>query len=525
MTETKFDYVVIGGGTAGLVMAARLTEDPNVTVAVLEAGPENTFETGEYAAGAGGMWGPETNWWYMSSPQPGLSDREIMQARGKVIGGCAAINVGSWSRGTKENYESWNLPGWDWETILETYKKIESSQKDNDEFRGKSGPMRLEDSPWGSDMTDVFRDAAVEVGIGTTTDRNGADPVGFDLWETIFPDGRRWNTEHGYLNPARKRENLTVITEAHVTKINFDGKRASSVSFSKGGHGQEVNAAKEVLVCAGAIGSPQILMLSGVGPADHLREHGIEVVENLPAVGQNLSDHLRTQFGALSPEGVGAPVHADASDPAQLQEWRTTGYGPLAVASNTSSAFFKTDPAVPHPDIELMYVINPPDDLTEDKNRGGWAIMVGLVQPKSKGSVRLASADPMTKAIYDPAYLSDPADLATYVKGFRVALAHVGTKALSARTDMASLQLSPEASDSEIEELIKSTAASIFHPVGSCRMGRDGDDTAALDTQCRVKGLDGLRVIDASSVPELISGHTMAPTILVAERVAEMMKG
>jgi choline dehydrogenase len=524
MSEAKFDYVIIGGGTAGLVMAARLSEDPNNSVAVLEAGPENTFETGQYAAGAGGMWGPATNWGFNSSPQAGLNDREIMQARGKVIGGCAAINVGSWSRGTQGNYESWDLPGWDWDTVLETYKTIENSPGTDPAYRGQSGPMRLEDTPRGTDMTDAFGEAAVEVGIGKTEDRNAADPIGFDLWETIFPNGRRWNTENGYLDPARDRANLTVITEAHVTKINFDGKRAVSVSYSKDGAGQEIQAAKEVILSAGAIQSPQILMLSGVGPADHLREHGIAVVENLPAVGQNLKDHLRTQFGALTPAGVGETIYADPSDPDQLAEWRATGYGPLAFAENTSSAFFKTSPDAAHPDIELMYAINPPQDLREDPTRAGWYIMVGLVQPKSSGEVRLASADPMAKAIYDPAYLSDPADLAVYIKGIRKALEHVETKAFAPYTDMSTLQLSVDASDTDIATLIQTTAASIFHPVGSCRMGRDGDDTAALDTQCRVKGVEGLRVVDASSVPELVSGHTMAPTILVAERVSAMIK-
>ncbi|WP_051279919.1 GMC family oxidoreductase [Hellea balneolensis] len=524
INDTKYDYVIIGGGTAGLVMAGRLTEDPTVSVIVLEAGPENTFETGQYAAGAGGMWGPTTNWGYMSAKQAGLNNREIMQARGKVIGGCAAINVGSWSRGTKNNYNSWDLPGWDGATILETYKKIESSQKGNTKYRGTSGPMHLEDTPRGSDMTDVFRKAAIEACVGETKDRNAANPIGFDLWETIFPKGRRWNTENGYLDPARERSNLKVFTDAHVTRINFKGKRAISVSYSKDGKSVVVKAHKEVLLCAGAIGSPQILMLSGVGPAEHLREHGIDVIENLPAIGQNLADHLRTQFGALTPKGKGVAIYADPSDPKQLEEWRKTGYGPLALAENTCSAFVKTKADVPHPDVEFMYAINPPMSMRDDKSRAGWYIMVGLVQPKSKGSVRLASADPMKKAIYDPAYLSDPEDMATYIRGFRIALEHVKTKALSEYTDMSTLQLSINASDDEIAALIKSTAESIYHPVGSVRMGRDDDDTAALDTQCRVKGLQGLRVVDASSIPELVSGHTMAPTILVAERVAQMIK-
>ena len=524
MTETNFDYVVIGGGTAGPVLAARLSEDPNTSVLIIEAGPENTYETGEFAAGVGGMWAPATNWGFSSAPQKQLNNREINQPRGKVIGGSAAINVGSWSRGTRGNYESWNLPGWGWEAVLDTYKKIEASNRPFPELRGQSGRMKLESTPIGSDMTNVFRKAAVEVGVGLTEDRNSAEPVGFDVWETIFPDGRRWNTEHGYLNQARTRSNLTVLTEAHATKINFNGKRAVSVSFEQAGTTHEVIATREILLCAGAINSPQLLMLSGVGPEDQLREHGIEVVENLPAVGANLADHLRAEIGALTPQGVGETAYSDASDSVQMAEWRATGYGPLSIAENTSAAFVKSDPAVEHPDIELLYAINPPYALREDPARAGWYLMVGLVQPKSKGAVRLVSADPMEKAIYDPAYLSDPLDMATLIKGLRLALAHVNTKALLPFTDMSTLTVSVDSTDAELEAHIRNTAESIYHPVGSVRMGVDGDDTAALDTQCRVKGVEGLRVVDASSIPELVSGHTMAPTILVAERVAAFIK-
>ena len=524
VSSTNFDYVIIGGGTAGPVLATRLTEDPNVSVLMIEAGPENTFETGQYAAGVGGMWAEETNWGFNSAPQSQLNDRQINQPRGKVIGGSAAINVGSWSRGTKGNYESWNLQGWDWNTIVETYKRIEASQRSDTTLRGTAGRMQLESTPRGSSMTDVFEKAAQQAGVGLTSDRNAEDPIGFDVWETIFPGGRRWNTEHGYLNDARARPNLKIVTEAHVTKINFDGKRAVSVSFNKENQSQVVAAVKEVLLCAGAINSPQLLMLSGVGPADHLNEHGISVVHNLSAVGANLADHVRTQIGALAPEGVGETTYSNASDPQQLAEWRATGYGPLSIAENTSAAFVRSEPSVPEPDIELLYAINPPYTMRKDKKRAGWYLMVGLVQPKSKGSIRLASNDPADKAIYDPAYLSDPQDMKTMVAGLRLALSHVGTEALASYTDMSTLTLSIDATDEEIEAHIRSTAESIYHPVGSVRMGADSDVTAALDTQCRVKGVDGLRVVDASSIPELLSGHTMAPTILVAERIASFIK-
>ncbi len=471
------------------------------------------------------MWGPATNWGYNSAPQPGLGGRQIMQPRGKVIGGCAAINVGSWSRGTRDNYASWGLPGWDWETILATYKKIESSQKDNKKYRGMSGRMRLEDTPAGTDMTEVFRQAAIESGVGLTRDRNGANPVGFDLWETIFPDGRRWNTEHGYLNGARKRSNLAIMTEAHVTRINCEGKRARSVSYQRGGQSYEVIAEQEVLLCAGTVNSPQLLMLSGIGPAAHLREHGIEVIEDIPAVGANLGDHLRVELGALAPEGVGETLYPNPGDPKQLEQWRAGDYGPLTVAENTAAAFVRSRKGVEHPDIELMYAINPPMGLRKSNpGRAGWYIMVGLVQPKSRGNIRLSSADPMEKAIYDPAYLSHSDDMETYKKGIRIALSHAKTKALKPYTDSTTLTLPLDADDATLEAHIRKTAESIYHPVGAVRMGVNGDPTAALDPQCRVRGMEGLRVVDASSIPSLISGHTMAPTILIAERVAAMIK-
>ncbi|MEM9317967.1 MAG: GMC family oxidoreductase N-terminal domain-containing protein [Pseudomonadota bacterium] len=519
-----YDYIIVGGGTAGPVLAARLTENPRTRVLLLEAGPENTFEASGYVAGAFAMWGPRTNWGYASSPQPGLNGREIAQPRGKLIGGSAAINIGSWSRGTRGNYESWDLPGWDWDTIVQLYKRIENTTKEDVDLRGQSGKMQLEMTPAGSEMTEIFRRAAIEAGIGITQDRNAAVPTGFDLWECIYPLGHRFNTENGYLKVARSRANLTVLTEAFVSRVIFDRQRAVRVCYTKGGQEFEASAEGEILLCGGAINSPQLLMLSGVGPADQLREHGIAVTQNLAAVGSNLADHLRVDFGALTPVDTGETAYADPNDPAQLAQWRRGAYGPLTIAENTSAAFVKSDPSVAEPDIEIMYSINPPLALrATHPERAGWYMNVGLVQPKSTGSVSLNSADACEKAIYDPGYLSHPDDVATYIKGMRIALSQVKTATLAAYTDRATLSLSPEAGDDEIEAHIRATAESTYHPVGSARMGRGDDPTAALDPQCRVKGVEGLRVVDAASIPALVSGHTMAPTILVAERVADFM--
>lgn len=520
-----YDYVIIGGGTAGPVIAARLTEDPENSVLLLEAGAENTFEASLYVAGAHDMWQGETNWNYMSSPQSGLNGRQIAQPRGKLMGGSAAINVGSWSRGTKENYEAWGLEGWDWDTIRDTYLAIENSPRQDAELRGQNGPMVFEDTPQDGVITEAFRAAALELGIGVTEDRNAENPVGFDVWETIFAKGRRWNTVDGYLSGASRRKNLVVQTNAYATKVNFDGKRAVSVSYTRDGEAFEAMFAKEVILCCGTINTPQLLLLSGVGPAEHLRDHGIEVVENLPGVGENLADHLRVDIGALTPEGVGKTTFADASDSEELEEWRATGYGPLAFNENTSAAFVRSSPDAPHPDIEFMYSVNPPYGLRGDNpGRAGWYINTGLIQPKSRGSVRLASADPRDKPIFDPSYLSDPADIATYVKGVQLAVRHTATKAMAPFFDPDTLTMAPDADTSEIETYIRTRAESIYHAVGTAKMGSDDDPTAVLDARLRVRGLDNVRVADASAIPSLISGHTLAPTILIAEMAAMFIK-
>lgn len=519
-----FDYIIVGGGTAGPVLAKRLSDDPTVTVLMLEAGKENTYEASQYVNGVFAMVMGEANWGYQSTPQQHLNNRKIAQPRGKVIGGSAAINVGSWSRGAQENYEAWGLNGWDWETVLAKYQQIENSPGSNPIYRGQKGPMLLEGTPSGTFMTDVFRDASLEMGIGITDDRNAANPIGFDLWECIFRNGRRHNTDVSYLQGARSRSNLKIETEAYVSKIIFNGRRANGVVYIRGRETITVAAKQEIVLCAGVINTPQLLMLSGVGPAEHLRSHDIQVVKDLSGVGSNLSDHLRVEVGALAPEGIGETLYANAQDPAQLREWRETGYGSLAVAENTSAAFFKSRPDVPAPDLELMYNINP-SYLNRQSNpdRAGYYINVGLIQPKSRGSVRLASADPTEKPLFDPQYLSDPQDIEVFKIGVRTALEYTKTEALSPYTDVSTLSIASDADDAQLEAYIRTVAETIYHPVGTAKMGHDDDPAAVVDSTLKVKGIAGLRIADASVLPTLVSGHTMAPTILVAEMAADFM--
>ncbi|MEL7219952.1 MAG: GMC family oxidoreductase N-terminal domain-containing protein [Bacteroidota bacterium] len=523
--DTTVDYIIIGGGTAGPVVAARLSENPANNVLLIEAGGENTKEAIGCVGGAGQMWPPDTNWGYNSTPQKGLKGREIMQPRGKVMGGSAAINIGSWSRGTEENYDSWNLEGWDWDTVKQWYLKIEDSDRGASQYRGVGGPMKLETTPEGTYMTQVFKQACVEVGLGVTEDLNAAEIEGFDVWQCIFKNGRRHNTINNYLDEARLRSNLTIQTEAFVSKVIIENGVAVGVEYFQDGATKTATANKEIVISTGTYATPKILMHSGIGPADYLKSLGIAVVKDLPGVGENLADHLRTDVGVTAPDGVGVSLRSNAQDPIQLEEWRATGYGPLSVGENTSVSFFKSSPDVPVADMELMFNINAPVQWgAPPPKNAGYHIDVGLVQPKSKGNIRLASADPKDTILVNPNYLGDEEDVKTYIKGIRTALKFFQTPALKAYTDLHTITLIPDASDADIEEYIRSRAESIYHPVGTAKMGTDNDPMAVVNTKLQVRGIKNLRIAGASVIPNLISGHTMAPTVLVAERAADFIQ-
>lgn len=525
MDKKQFDYIIVGGGTAGPIVAARLSENPKNTVLLIEAGKENTKEAIGYVNGAGQMWTPDTNWGFNSTAQSGLKGRQIMQPRGKVMGGSASINIGSWSRGIAANYNSWNLENWNWETILPWYKRIENSDKGTEEYRGMNGPMLLETSPEGTYMTQKFKEACVELGLGATSDLNGKELEGFDVWQCIYKNGRRHNTIKNYLDGARLRSNLTIQTDTFVNKVVVENSVAVAVECTQGDSTNTIKANKEIIISTGTYATPKLLMLSGIGPATYLHGLGISVTKDLPGVGQNLADHLRTDIGVTAPDGVGESLRANPKDPNQLQEWRKTGYGPLSVAENTSVAFFKSSRNVPAPDMELMFNINAPMQWgAPPPKNAGYHIDVGFVQPKSKGDIKLASADPKDAMLINPNYLSHEDDINTYVKGIKQALKITETAALKPYTDPATRTLSANASDAEIIEYIRGKAESIYHPVGTAKMGKDSDPLAVVNTKMQVRGIKNLRVADASVIPNLISGHTMAPTILVAERLAGYIK-
>jgi len=383
--------------------------------------------------------------------------------------------------------------------------------------------MIFEDTPVVSQMTDLLRQACIEAGYGATQDHNGAKFDGFDLWETIFPYGRRRNSAEAYLRPARVRKNLTVLTRAMTTQIEIAGNRATGVGIERDGRTQTITVAREVLLCAGAFGSPHLLMLSGIGPGDHLRAHGIKVVTDLPGVGANLIDHLATRLGwAEETSRDTAPVYGDPSDPSQLETWRHGGTGPLAANPYTSIAFVRSTNEVDLPDIELLFGVTPPESLTVDKTVSGFTTFVAHVTPQSRGTVRLASADPHDPPSIDPGYLTDPNDLPVLIAGVRRALALAATQPLKPYTGK--YELDQGAPNEAITAWIRSHPVSMYHPVGTARIGASDDMHAVLDPELRVRGIEGLRVLDVSAMPGIIRGHTMAPALYIAERGAALIR-
>jgi choline dehydrogenase len=520
------EYIIVGGGWAGCIVAARLSENPRSRVLLLEAGSENSYEHSYYGSGVLGMWSEETNWNFSSTPQEELGGRTVNHPRGKVIGGSAAINLGSWSRGIADDYDSWEragASGWAWRHALDTFRRAEASTRPDDRSRGRHGPLRLENAPLGSEMTTLFREACIDAGVGVTDDHNATQFEGFDRWETIFPGGRRRNSAEAYLGSAvRSRENLEVITRALVTKILIQNGRATGVDYELAGERRRALASREVVLCAGAFQSPQLLMLSGVGPAAHLRTLGIEVIADLRGVGANLIDHPNFSIGAAAASGGIAPVRPNAADAEQLETWRHTGEGPLSVIQNPAIAFVRSKPDLDDADIELLFHISPPPDLSADPATGGFSILIANVHPCSRGEIRLASPDPHAAPLIDFRYLSHPEDLTVMIGGTRVAMRIAATKPLAPY--VARRNYDPQGSDADIGAAIRSSSQSMFHPVGTARMGATDDPMAVLDSQLRLRGIEGLRVIDASSMPGIVRGHTMAPVLYVAERGSELIR-
>jgi len=528
----EFDYVVVGGGSGGCVLASRLTEDPAVSVCLLEAGgPDKSVFIHAPAGVVAMLPTPLNNWAYQTVPQPGLNGRRGYQPRGKTMGGSSSINAMVYVRGHRWDYDNWAAlgnPGWSYEDVLPYFKRAENNETHReDPFHGTGGPLNVAELRSPSPINQAFIAAAGMHGVPHVADYNGAEQFGAFMFQVTQKNGERHSVAKGYITPNLSRPNLAVKTHALCSRIEFEGKRARGIVYSVNGQEKVVRARREVLLAGGAFGSPQLLMLSGVGAGADLQAMGIPVLQDLPGVGRNLHDHIdhvqtwrtrnhRETFGvSLS----GAPRMAGA-----VPAWRRERTGPITSNFAESGAFVRSSPEVEVPDLQMVFVVAIVDDHSRKLHLGhGYSCHIEVLRPHSRGSVKLASRDPRVAPLIDPAFLADERDLELLAKGVQLQMDIMGSRPFDAyrgnmlypvdRHDLAA-----------IKEDIRQRADTQYHPVGSCRMGPQDDPLAVVDARLRVRGIDGLRVVDASVMPQICGGNTNAPTVMIAEKAVDMIR-
>src|SRR5579871_242015 len=524
----EFDYIVIGAGSAGCVLANRLTADGKSSVLLLEAGPEDKHMWIHIPLGYGRLFKEKTvNWMYQTEPEPGLNGRSVFQPRGKVLGGSSSINGLLYVRGQHEDYDRWrqhgNL-GWGYDDVLPYFKKAEDQTRGGDDYHGTGGPLPVSDWRHADPLSEAFVDAAVQVGIPRNPDFNGVTQEGAGFFQTTTRGGRRASVAVAYLNPAKSRRNLHVETSALAERVLFEGRRAVAVRYSSAGVARTARARKEILVCGGAYNSPQLLQLSGVGPAELLRQHGIEVVLDAPGVGHDLQDQIQVRVVMRCSQAI--TLNDIVNNPfrkvmtgLRYAAFRT---GPLTIAAGTSGAFFKTNPRLATPDVQIHFLPFSTDKMGEKLHPfSGFTATVCQLRPESRGSLKIRSADPAVPPEIRINYLATETDRAAFVDGIRILRKILAAPALKAYCSGEVYPGSDKTSDADLLDFCRKTGSTVYHPTSTCRMGND--PLAVVDQRLRVRGIEGLRVVDASVMPDLMSGNTNAPTIMIAEKASDMI--
>ncbi|MFS8044032.1 MULTISPECIES: GMC family oxidoreductase [Xanthobacter] len=527
-----YDYVIVGAGAAGCVLANRLSADPTVSVCVLEAGPKDSFEF-IHTPGAFGyfMFSKKYDWSYDAKPDPALRRGEpLFCPRGKTLGGSTSINGMVYTRGHRSDYDRWadlGNEGWNYDDCLPYFRKAEHNVRGADKYHGGEGPLAVSDSEMNFTISKVFVEAARQAGMPMSDDFNGEHYEGFGPYQFTIANGRRCSTAVAYLHPAMNRHNLTVMTGVDVLRINFDGQRAIGVTAVHKGRRFAIEAKREVIVSAGAFNTPQLLMLSGIGDPDELRAQGIGVVKELPGVGKNLQEHADAAVLTTSHfhGGVQLSLLGVLQMVGEGVEYYGAHLGKLRSSVTEAGGFLKTDPSLDVPDVQIHTIPLLFDDSGRDLHlmeTDGYSCHVCCLRPKSRGTVGLASANPTDAPVIDFNFFSHPGDIETLVAGVRLVRKILAAPAFD-KYRKEEIHPGPDKqSDAEIAQAIKDKLGLVYHPVGTCKMG--SDDMAVVDRTLRVHGMEGLRVIDASIMPTLTGSNTTAPTIMIAEKAAEMIR-
>jgi choline dehydrogenase len=518
-----YDYIIVGAGSAGCVLAARLTEDPSASVLLLEAGGRDKSKEIHIPAAFSKLFKTGVDWNYSTEPEPFLNNRKLYWPRGKVLGGSSSINAMIYIRGNAADYDGWKSlgnDGWGFEDVLPYFKKSENRERGAGEFHGAGGPVNVADLILVNPLTRAFLAGAKEIGVVENTDFNGAAQDGVGLYEVTQKNGQRHSAADAYLRPALARPNLTLAPEAHATRVLIENGRATGVTFLRNGLADEAHATCEVILAGGTVNSPQLLMLSGVGPADDLARLGIPVVRNLPGVGKNLQDHPMVSVGYLCTQDISLD---GAETFANLLRYLIFKKGPLTSNVAEAGLFTRSRGGLNVPDIQLLFgpaYYRGHGLVRRKENCFGFGPT--LITPESRGSVSLRSSNPLDAPAIRANYLSTDADMRTMIAGVRLARRIANTRAFDAyRGD----EIHPGASatsDEDIAEFLRSEVETLYHPVGTCKMGNGPE--AVVDARLRVHGLEALRVVDASVMPVVPAGNTNAPTIMIAEKAADMIR-
>ncbi len=527
-----YDYIIVGAGSAGCVLASRLSENPDARVLLLEAGPPDVADEIHIPAASYLLFKSTYDWDYQTVPQDRAGGRSVYWPRGRVLGGSSSMNAMIYIRGSRYDYDTWRdeygCDGWGYADVLPYFLRAECNARGASAYHGGAGPLSVQDLKFKSGLTGAFVAAARACGQPANDDFNAATQDGVGYYQVTQKGGRRWSAADAYLHPAASRPNLEILTDALATAVIIEAGRATGVRYLRRGVEEEARAEAEVVLCGGAIGSPQLLMLSGVGPADHLHEHNIPVFADSPGVGANLSDHPIVTAIWNAPRSRSL---LERAGPVNLARWQMLHSGPMTTNIAESGGFSRTDPELPAPDIQWHALPVPylNGGLTDSASRA-LSVLIALVAVGSRGRIRLRSADPRHKPAIDPAYLSDLADLDPLVTAVGMAREFAAARPLSRMLGDEVAPGDAVRTDADLREWIRGNLGTIYHPVGTCAMGGDSrlaasKLTSVVDPQLKVRGVTGLRVADASVMPTVPRGNTNAPVIAIAERAADLIAG